>query len=163
MRQGQRKREGKMERGREWGRGSVRRETHLSQYRIEYIKMRIEIDAIGRLQALGLVAFLRIHEYVQLFDDFNHTVCDFSAICKRGNQWVNCDQSNDNCDCIQCVARFIIQTAICNLFCMQLTIVGALIDLLFMENSWNDLWHNFALVHKLSTPLKSMADANRPP
>lgn len=54
--------------------------THLSQYRIEDIKMRIEIDAIGRLQALGLVAFLLLHEYVQLLDDIGDTLCDFSAM-----------------------------------------------------------------------------------
>lgn len=54
--------------------------THLSQYRVEDIKMRIEIDAIGRLQALRLVAFLLIHEHVQLNDDIVDTLCDFSAM-----------------------------------------------------------------------------------
>lgn len=58
---------------------NVRRQggTNLSQYRVEDIKVRVEIDAIGSLQALGLVAFLLLHEYVQLYDDIAHTLCDF--------------------------------------------------------------------------------------
>lgn len=54
--------------------------THLSQNGVEDIKMRVEIDAIGRLKALGLVAFLLLHEYVQLYNDISHTLCDFSVM-----------------------------------------------------------------------------------
>lgn len=50
--------------------------------------MRVEIDAIGRLKALGLVAFLLLHEYVQLYDDIGDTLCDFSAMGK----WVKMGQ-----------------------------------------------------------------------
>lgn len=67
---------------------------HLSQYGVEDIKMRVEIDAIGRLQALGLVAFLLLHEYVQLYDDIADTLYDFSAMFNNGliyGHYANCN------------------------------------------------------------------------
>lgn len=86
--------------------------TNLSQYRVEDIKVRVEIDAIGRLQALGLVAFLLLHEYVQLYDDIAHTLCNFPA--KRDRRVISGLSSVENVTLFgPCISK---QFVACGLF-----------------------------------------------
>lgn len=43
---------------------------HLTQDRVEDVKVQIEIDALGHLQRLGFVAFSLALEDVELLEDF---------------------------------------------------------------------------------------------